>query len=72
MNGAWLICSLLFSIIGMAVFVYGRRQRMIVPTLIGAALMVYTYFLDSTMAVVAIGVLLLGALAAGVRWENGR
>jgi hypothetical protein len=71
MDSAWLIWSLLFSLVGMAVFVYGRRQKMVAPTLIGAALMVYTYFVDSSVAVVVIGVLLLGALVAGVRMENG-
>ena len=70
MDSAWLIWSGLFSVIGMAVFVYGKRQRLGTPLLIGLALMTYPYFVASTVAVVGIGVLLLGALYLGNRLEN--
>ena len=71
MQSAWLIWSSLFSLIGMAASMYGRRQRLVVPTMIGVALMVYPYFVDSSVGLVGIGVLLVGALVAGTRWENG-
>jgi hypothetical protein len=70
MDSGWLIWSSLFSLIGLAVFVYGRRQRRGAPTLIGVALMVYPYFVSSTLALIAIGVLLLGALVVGNRLED--
>jgi hypothetical protein len=72
MDGTWLLLSSLFSLIGMAVAVYGKRQRLLAPTVIGVALMVYPYFVGGTIALVGIGVLLLGALVAGMRLENGR
>ena len=71
MNSSWLIWSSLFSLIGMAVGIYGRRRRLVVPTVIGIALMVYPYFVDSSLGLVTIGIFLLGALVAGTRWENG-
>jgi hypothetical protein len=71
MNGAWLILSSLFSLIGMAVCAYGRRQRLVVPTVIGVALMIYPYFIDGLVGMVGIGVLLLAVLVAGMRFEDG-
>jgi hypothetical protein len=71
MDSAWLFLSALFSLIGMAACVYGRRQRRIAPTSIGIALMVYPYFVASTAAVVGVGLLLLGALVVGMRLEGG-
>jgi hypothetical protein len=70
MDTAWLMWSSLFSLIGFAVFVYGRRQRRGAPTLIGAALMIYPYFVSSSVALIAIGVLLIGALVVGHRLED--
>ena len=71
MDSAWLLLSFLFSLIGMSVFVYGRRQRLVVPTVIGLALMGYPYFVSGSVALVSIGLLLLGALVVGTRLENG-
>ena len=71
MDSAWLIWSGLFSVIGMAVFVYGKRQRLGAPLLIGLALMIYPYFVSGTLAVVGIGVLLLAGLYVGNRFEQG-
>jgi hypothetical protein len=70
MDAAWLIWSSLFALIGLAVFVYGRRQRRGAPTLIGVALMIYPYFVSSSVALIVIGVLLLGALVVGNRLED--
>jgi hypothetical protein len=70
METGWLIWSSLFALIGLAVFVYGRRQRRGAPTLIGVALMVYPYFVSGSVALIAIGVLLLGALVVGNRLED--
>jgi hypothetical protein len=71
MNSGWLIWSSLFSLIGFAVFVYGRKQSLVVPTLIGLVLMVYPYFVSSVLALIGIGGLLIGGLFFGSRLEDG-
>jgi len=70
MDTAWLMWSGLFSLIGSAAFLYGRRQRRGAPTLVGVALMVYPYFLSTTLGVVAIGALLLAGLFVANRFED--
>ena len=70
MDTAWLVWSGLFSPIGSAVFVYGRRQRRGAPTLVGVTLIVYPYFVSTTLAVVVIGVLLLAGLVVANRFED--
>jgi hypothetical protein len=71
MDPTWLMVGGLFSLIGFAVFTYGRRQRTATHTVIGIALMAYPYFVSSTVALVGIGVLLLAGMVAGNRLENG-
>ena len=70
MDAAWLMWSSLFSLIGMAAFMYGRRQRRMTPTLAGAALALYPYFVSNTVALVGIGVLLVAGLIVGNRFED--
>jgi len=71
MDTAWLMWSALFGLIGTAVFLYGRRQRRAAPTLMGVALMVYPYFVSTTLGVVGVGALLLVGLFVGNRLEDG-
>ena len=54
-----LLWGLLFSSIGLGFFVYGKKQRMIVPLICGLALMVYPYFMPNTVALVLTGLVLL-------------
>ena len=70
MDGTRLLLSSLFSLVGMAVCVYGRRQRLIIPTILGIALTMYPYFVDSTLALVGIGALLVGGAVMGARAEG--
>jgi hypothetical protein len=70
MDASWLLLSGLFSLIGFAVFTYGRRQRTATHTAIGIALMVYPYFVSSTYALVGVGVLLLLGMIVGNRIES--
>lgn len=70
MDPTWLLISGLFSLIGFAVFTYGRRQRTATHTAIGVALMVYPYFVSSTYALIGVGVLLLVGMVLGNRFEN--
>jgi hypothetical protein len=54
-----LFCGLLFGSIGVGYLVYGRRQGAVVPLVCGIALMVYPYFVSNTIALVAIGAVLM-------------
>ncbi len=58
MNASTLLWELLFSSIGFAFFVYGRKQRAVVPLVCGIALMIYPYFIPNVTALVAIGIAL--------------
>ena len=70
MDGMWLLLSGLFSLIGMAASVYGRRQRLVIPTVLGIVLMIYPYFVSSLVVLVGIGVVLLGGVVVGIRAEG--
>jgi predicted membrane protein len=54
-----LLWGLLFSSIGVGFFLYGKKQRAVVPLVCGLALMVYPYFIPNVMVLVAIGVVLI-------------
>jgi hypothetical protein len=56
---ATLLWGLLFSSIGLGFFIYGKKQRAVVPLVCGIALMVYPYFVSNVMLLVGIGALLL-------------
>ena len=58
MDQALLLWGLLFSTIGMGFFLYGRKQKRAVPLVCGIVLMVYPYFVPSTIWLVVIGVVL--------------
>jgi hypothetical protein len=54
-----LLWSVLFGAIGLGFFVYGRKQRAVVPLMCGLALMVVPYFVSGTGLLVVIGVALM-------------
>ena len=58
MDQALLLWGLLFSSIGMGFFLYGRKQKRAIPLVCGIVLMVYPYFVPSTIWLVVIGVVL--------------
>ncbi|MCP5139169.1 MAG: hypothetical protein H6979_04885 [Chromatiales bacterium] len=58
MNESWLLWGLLFGSIGLGLFVYGKRQRAVVPLVCGLALMIFPYFVSSTIPLVGIGIIL--------------
>ena len=58
MDQALLLWGLLFSSVGMGFFIYGRKQKRAVPLVCGIVLMVYPYFVPSTIWLVVIGVVL--------------
>jgi hypothetical protein len=66
----WIFLSFLFSMIGLAIFTYGRRQRTATHTLIGLALMGYPYFVRGTLPMIGVGVALLVGMVIGSRIES--
>jgi len=56
---AWLLWGLLYGSIGLGFFMYGRKQRAVVPLLCGLALMIFPYFVTNVWLLVAIGALLI-------------
>ncbi|MDH1857699.1 amino acid transport protein [Acinetobacter junii] len=58
MNALTLYLSVLFSSIGLGYFIYGKRQKMIVPLICGLLLMLFTYFIESTTMISMIGLIL--------------
>jgi len=55
---AQIIWALLFGATGLGFFLYGRKQRMIVPLFTGVALMVFPYFISNLYLLVIVGVVL--------------
>ncbi|MEP6886328.1 MAG: hypothetical protein ABJC66_16390 [Gammaproteobacteria bacterium] len=55
---ATLLWGLLFGSIGLGYFIFGKKQRSVVPLICGLALMIYPYFVPNTMLLVGIGVAL--------------
>ena len=62
MNGADLIADLLFGMIGLAAFGYGRKQGRIKTMLIAVAIMVYPYFVSGTWLLYGVGIVLTVSL----------
>ena len=58
-SGALLFWGLLFGAFGFGFFMYGKKQQALVPLLCGLGLMVFPYFVSSTVLLVAIGVTLI-------------
>jgi len=56
---ASLLWGLLFGSIGFGFFLYGKKQRAVVPLVCGLALMVFPYFITNVTLLVVIGSLLM-------------
>jgi hypothetical protein len=56
---ASLLWGLLFGSIGLGYFIYGKKQRAVVPLVCGLALMLFPYFVPNIMLLVGMGVLLV-------------
>jgi hypothetical protein len=60
---AWSVAGMLiFSGVGFVAFVYGKKQRLFRPMVLGVALMAYPYFVSNTILLYAIGVALTAAV----------
>jgi hypothetical protein len=53
-----LLWGLLFGSVGLGFFVYGRKQRAVVPLVCGLVLMVFPYFVSNAALLVVAGVVL--------------
>ncbi len=62
MSSANLIIGGIFSAIGLAAFVYGKKQSKMKPMMIGISMMVYPYLITDVTIILVIGVLLTAAL----------
>jgi hypothetical protein len=60
MTESTLLWGLLFGSIGVGFALYGKQQRAPVPLLCGIALMAYPYFVPNVIALVGIGIVLMG------------
>ncbi len=56
---AVLMWGLLFGAIGTGFFIYGRKQKALVPLCVGIALCVFPYFVANVYALVLIGAVLM-------------
>lgn len=54
-----LLWGLLFGSIGLGYFIYGKKQRAVVPLVCGLALMLFPYFVSNMMLLVGSGVILI-------------
>jgi len=59
---AALFGSIVFGVIGLVAFRYGKKSALIVPMLLGLGLMVYPWFVYETWMLYAIGCALTGAV----------
>jgi hypothetical protein len=59
MDTSFLLWGLLFGSIGLGFFVYGRRQKTVVPLVCGVALMIFPYFVSNTLLLVILGLALI-------------
>lgn len=55
---AVLLWGVVFGSVGLAFFVYGKKQRLVVPLLCGIGLMAFPYFISNTVLLVVVGLAL--------------
>jgi len=58
MNTTQLLLGVIFSSIGLGYFLYGKKQKMTVPFAAGLALMIFPYFIESSILLGTIGIAL--------------
>jgi hypothetical protein len=57
---AWnLFLIVIFSAIGFGYFIYGKRQREGMPLVAGILLMLYPYFVSSTLGLIVVGIMIM-------------
>ena len=58
MNTVPLLLGVVFSSIGLGYFIYGKKQQRTKPIICGIALMTYPYFIENTVVLILIGIIL--------------
>ncbi|TCB77728.1 amino acid transport protein [Acinetobacter sp. ANC 4173] len=58
MNATQLFLGVIFSSIGLGYFLYGKKQKLTVPFVVGLVLMVFPYFIESNILLSSIGIFL--------------
>lgn len=61
-TGAKIFAYIIFGAIGLGVFSYGRKSKLLGPTIIGVALMAYPYFVSGTFLLYIVGIALIAVL----------
>jgi hypothetical protein len=56
---AVLMWSMLFGSVGVGFFIYGRKQKAVVPLCVGVALCVFPYFIANVYVLVLVGTVLM-------------
>ena len=56
---AVLMWGMLFGAIGFGFFLYGKKQRAVVPLITGIVLCVFPYFIENVYVLVGVGLLLV-------------
>jgi len=59
MNASTLIWGVIFGSIGLGFFVYGKKQKAIIPILCGIGLMVSPYFISNIYILILTGIVLV-------------
>jgi len=59
LSTSWLFWGLIFGSIGFGFFIYGKKQKAIVPMVCGIILLIFPYFISNTLLLVTIGVALM-------------
>ena len=55
---AFLLWGVVFGSVGLAYFVYGKKQRLFVPLLCGIGLKAFPYFISNIVLLVVVGLAL--------------
>ena len=58
MNTVQVLLGVVFSSIGLGYFIYGKKQQRTMPIICGIALMIYPYFIENTVVLILIGIIL--------------
>jgi hypothetical protein len=58
-NTSHLIWGMVFGAFGLGFFVYGRKQRAVVPLVTGIALFIFPYFIPNVYLLVVVGAFLV-------------
>ena len=58
MSTSLLVLGVIFGSVGLGYFLYGKKQRAVVPLVSGLALMVVPYFISNIVGLVVVGVVI--------------